>query len=181
MLRLAKPAKAAINIGIFLLVLLLIYLFNSKEGQFNPELRENVLSDYDYYMEEYKDSESYEDLESLVVADVGKSLDTDYVDTKDENLLSKAEDDRQKAMDELVIVVVEKSEDATDSGEQTEDSKPLDSPSEVPETSKDDVLRENDVLVNGLVVDKSDDLLNVSCRQYLVYELVFEAVNLKLV
>ena len=157
MLRLAKPAKTAVYIGTFLLVLLLIYFFNNEEGQFNPELRENVLSDYDYYMEEYKD----EDLENLVIADVSKSDDAEYADENDENLLSKSADDRHQKMDELVIVVVEKDEDADESEEQSEVSLPLDSPSEVPEISEDDVLRENDELVNGLVIDKSDDLLEV--------------------
>ena len=166
MVRIAKPAKVAVNIGIFLFVLLLIYLFGSDETQFNPELRDNVLSDYDYYMDEYKDldKEHYEDVEALVVANVGKAIDSDYVDSKDEDLLSKAADDRRKVMEELVIVVVEKDEEeSTETDEEdSEKSQPLDAPSEVPETREGDILRENDVIVNGVVIDKSEELYDVS-------------------
>ena len=162
MFRLTKSTRSAAYVGGFLLVLLLLYLLNNDEGQqFNPELRENVLSEYDDYMGEY-DDESYVELNSLVVADIGKGLDEDYIDTTDETLLAKAAKDKQKAMNELVIVVVEKTdEDGTKMEDEKKKSKPLDSPSEVPEYSEKDVLRENDEIVNGLIIDKSDDLFKV--------------------
>ena len=176
MFRPAKTAKAAIHIGLFLLVLLALYLLNNDKSQFNPELRESVLSDYDYYMDEYKDAgdSNYADMESLFVADVGRPIE----ELSEKSLLPEKDKESKKAIDELVIVVVETSnEENMDSSneEGSRKSKPLESPSEVPEANEDDVLRENDILVDGIVIDRSEDLYEVSeYRVKRIQELLFK-------
>lgn len=162
MIRLVRPVKVAAYVGLLFLVLIALFLMNNDESEFNPELRDNILSDYDYYMDEYKDVENgdLDEAESLFIAQAEKVEE----DPSEESLLAQINEQNKKDVSDLVIVVVEPSDEESTDSTADDDSKklkPLDSPSEVPETNSDDVLRENDIMVDGVVIDKSEELYEV--------------------
>ncbi|XP_076808999.1 polypeptide N-acetylgalactosaminyltransferase 4-like [Clavelina lepadiformis] len=166
MVRVARAAKTLINIGLCMLFLLILYLLNTDEGQFDPDIRDNILSEYDDYMDAY-DIDSKE-VRSLVLEDLN-----DFEEEENqtgEAFLRKGAEERRKMVEELVVVVVdagddENSDDVTK--KEGGDGEALEAPSESTENDDVDVLRENDVMVDNIIIDRSEDLLDEMKNQSL--------------
>jgi len=157
-MRVERLAKSAVNVVICLFILLIIYLANLDEVKLRSKPRDDELADYEYYF----DGNS---LDSLAVDHSPSDLGQDEED--EPVFLRKGVEDRRKMMEELVIVVVATGDDPTDVVEKDPvDTQALEAPTESPPESDDvEVLRDNDIIVENVVIDRSEDLtVDVSCN-----------------